>query len=227
MACSAFPTFLSIKWYVFNESNNITKHFLANFNIPGDDQLVIDFVIEESLEEISLVLKRDKSQFTTYHQRGVLNFHKNCILSTIFSSDRQFQEFSVLHMGPKPNQRVAEMFRLSDDRRSIMVEINMELPATSREPAQVLTFFKHLKRISSYRYFDFVSCLDYFHRLLSIFMHRQESSNFDFNPIFSNYILGMFTSSSASTLDSLKSCIVTIVDTVEVVSQSIITIENT
>lgn len=168
------------------------------------DTFDIDCTISSTLEEISIsLLKNGGHDFKTYIQRGKLNFQKKQV-SVITSSDRQFREFSVLHIGPTANSRLTEKFKLLSNNMEFLVEINLEIPQSQNEISQNLTFFKRFKRNTT----DKIAFTE------------------NFAPIFQNYILGTITSAHASSIEYLKTCYVTITDTIDSVFSEISHLEG-
>ena len=168
------------------------------------DTFDIDCTITTILEEISIsLLKSGGDECKTYLQRGKLNFHTKQV-SVITSSDRQFREFSVLYMGPKTNSRLTEKFKLLSSNVEFLVEINLEIPQSKNELPQYLTFFKRFKRNAT----------------------NQVAFTENFIPIFQNYILGTITSAHASSIEYLKTCCITITDTIDCVFSEISHLEG-
>ena len=80
--------------------------FPLSLIVKRNEQLVIDYLSTESLQEISIsLLKDNKPVSKTYIQRGKLNFQKLKTVSIVASSDRHFQELSLLHIGSQVNVR--------------------------------------------------------------------------------------------------------------------------
>lgn len=80
--------------------------FPLSLIVKRNEQLIIDYLSTESLEEISISLLKDNKPISkTYIQRGKLNFQKLKTVSIVASSDRLFQELSLLHIGSQVNVR--------------------------------------------------------------------------------------------------------------------------
>jgi hypothetical protein len=173
--------------------------FPFSLAVNGTDKLVIHCTADSTLEEIFIgIIKGTSSRkYANYLQRGKLNFQKKRLFSIVTSSDRQFEEFSVLHIGPNLDQRITEKFILNETKDAMIVEINVTVH-DNREEGQVLTFFKRFKRADTDSH-----------------KHIKKSNMNEFRPIFNHYILGTIASSHSSSTEYIKASKVSITDTIE------------
>jgi hypothetical protein len=168
--------------------------FPLSLIVKRDEHLVLDYQSTESLEEISVSLIKDgRSSAITYIQRGKLNFHKKSVVAIVTSSDRYFRELSILHIGSQWGHRLSEKLQLSQNRREMIVEINVDVTGSPSESPRRLSVFKRFRRIVEPR-----------------------SSPAEF-AIFVRNISNSLTSDNQATLDFLCNSEVSVVDTVDIV----------
>ena len=169
--------------------------FPLSLMLRGSETLQITYVASPGFEQVSF-LQRDmgtRKMLRTDVQRGKLNFTKKKLLSMVISSDRQFTEFFILHLGPQGGQRLYERFTMSENKMEMTLYITIEIPATSEEGAQNWTFTKSFRRCT-----------------------RLEERQGEFKPIFPMNIINCMSSRHDSCIECIQACGVVIADTLEI-----------
>ena len=120
--------------------------FPASLRLGASEILEVTHSVSPGFEEIKLYQQNGRYSNTTYIERGKLNYLRRNVVSCVISSDTQFTELSILHMGPKQAHRVHEKYKMTSNSMKLILDIIIEIPESKGDTASVCSFTKHYIR---------------------------------------------------------------------------------